>query len=120
MKPRQFEECDRQEGHPTDGESAQLVLRVPVDMFWLEGHFPGDPILPAVVQLAEAMRLIRQRWPDLEGLGKIRRAKFRRTIHPADQLTLQLKRMDGGRRVVFEYSREGEICSSGKLEFRSR
>ena len=92
-------------------------MHVPVDLCWLEGHFPQDPILAAVVQVREAVCLVSESWPDLQGLVRIKRVKFRRPIRPADELALQLKRKTHARRVTFEYSRDGEVCSGGSLEF---
>ena len=89
-------------------------------MRWLEGHFPEDPILAAVVQVREALWFVGENWPELPSLVRIKRAKFRRPIRPLDALTLQLKREAFSPHVTFEYSRNGEVCSGGNLEFGPR
>ncbi len=86
-------------------------------MRWFEGHFPGEPILAAVVQVREVVCLVREGWPDLRYLVRIKRAKFRKPILPGDELTLQLKHRAGASLVTFEYARDGETCSGGTLEF---
>jgi len=90
---------------------------VPVDLRWLEGHFPQEPILAAVVQVREVVCLATESWPDLAGLVRIKRVKFRKPIRPRDELTLHLKRKNRTAHVTFEYSRDGEACSAGSLEF---
>ncbi len=97
-------------------EIHRFAVRVPAGLRWFEGHFEGNPVLPAMVQLREAMFLVAAIWPDLAGLRRISRAKFRRPIRPADALELVLRRTVGTPRVQFEYLRGGEACSGGVLE----
>ena len=98
-------------------ERHEIEIRVPPDLHWFHGHFEGNPVLPAVVQLNEVLRLIRATWPDLDRLRKLTRVKFQSPIRPGDALTLRLCRAPGAQKATFEYSRAGEICSSGRLEF---
>ena len=92
-------------------------LLVPADLRWVEGHFPEQPILAAVVQVGEALRLVRECWPDMATFRRIKRGKFRRPIFPPDEIRLSLTRRDGASLVSFEYTRDGEACSGGTLEF---
>ena len=119
-KPTRLEMCGRQRDCRDGTECVRIALRVPIELRWLEGHFPEDPILPAVVQVHEALRFVRESWPDLPGLVRIKRVKFRRPIRPLHALTLQLGRKDRSPRVTFEYSRDGEVYSTGNLEFGPR
>ena len=48
LEPIHFPEILSQEVSET---KANLTLRIPPNLFYLEGHFPGMPILPGVVQL---------------------------------------------------------------------
>ena len=98
-------------------EILEVSIGVPADLRWFRGHFEGNPVLPAVVQLLEALRLTTATWPDLAGLRRITRAKFRAPIRPSDDLRLGLTRARGAGKVAFEYRRGPEVCSSGTLEF---
>ena len=98
-------------------EAHQFETLVPPELRWFRGHFDGHPVLPAMVQLHEVLQLAATIWPDLAGLRRISRAKFRRPIRPGDQLSLRLTRTLGTRKMSFEYLRSGICCSSGILEF---
>ena len=103
--------------HSDGSEIHDLVVQVPMDLRWIRGHFDGNPILPAVVQLLEALTYAGEIWPDLPGLRRVTQAKFRKPIRPEDVLRLRLQRRSGARSVAFEYQRAGVSCSSGVLEF---
>lgn len=96
-----------------------MTVRVPVDLRYLEGHFPGDPIVPGVAQIvALAEEPARRVWPDLGPVSGLRRVKFTRAIRPADTLTLRLVRRDA--KVSFRvYKADGGECSRGTLVFGS-
>jgi len=82
------------------------------------GHFPGQPLLPGVVLLAEVLEAVLAE-PALALLvgaaPRIGAAKFLAPVRPGAQLTLQFTRaLTGGLR--FEV-REGErIAASGQFE----
>ena len=101
-----------------DIEMHEFESCVPADLRWFEGHFNGNPVLPAVVQMREALRLVASIWPDLESLRRITRAKFQRPIRPSDLLQVSLTRVRGTNKAAFEFRRKGETCSSGTLEFQ--
>ena len=98
-------------------ESHEFELRVPSDLRWFRGHFEDNPVLPAVVQILEVLRLVTTTWPDLARLRRITRAKFQKPIRPSDALRLHLTRVRGVRKATFEYRRGGKTCSSGGLVF---
>ena len=78
---------------------------------------PLDVLLAPFLRLREVACLAAESWPDLAGLVRIKRAKFRKPIRPTDELMLELKRKGHTPHVTFEYSRDGETCSGGSLEF---
>lgn len=99
-------------------ETHEFGLRVPRDLRWLRGHFDGNPVLPAVVQLREAYARTREVWPDLSTACGVPRASFRRPVRPSDSLLLRLGRREGRSKISFEYLRGGETCSAGEIEFQ--
>jgi acyl-CoA synthetase (AMP-forming)/AMP-acid ligase II/3-hydroxymyristoyl/3-hydroxydecanoyl-(acyl carrier protein) dehydratase len=102
-------------------ESAELVElegEVPADLLWFSGHFENNPILPGVVQLNQlVMAECRRLWPELGGLRRLSRVKFRKRIGKGDRIALRMRREHEGRAVSYEITRAGESCSSGTLEF---
>ena len=98
----------------------ELDLIVPSDLFYFEGHFPGHPILPGVVQIDWALRLARQHLPLPSSLTQDFQVKFRRPILPGAKVVLAL-RYDAKRNAVeFGYSGEGEKLSSGLIALAPR
>jgi hypothetical protein len=63
--------------------------------------------------MAECRRL----WPELGGLRRLSRVKFRKRIGTGDRIALRLKREHAGRAVGYEITSAGESCSSGTLVF---
>ncbi len=114
---RRLEVGPHEKSFDGDVEVYEFAVRVPEGLRWFEGHFVGNPVLPAMVQLWEALLLVTGVWPDLESLRGVTRAKFRRPIRPGDELRVRFRRTPGAARASFEYRRQQESCSSGVLEF---
>ena len=80
----------------------------------LEGHFPGEPVVPGVAQLFWAERVARGAFPGYAATGEVARLKFVRTIVPGMKLRLGLDNLDGAT-VAFTYTSEDGLHSSGNL-----
>ena len=101
-----------------DAEVRTIEVSVPPDLPWFCGHFDGHPVLPGVVQL-EALVLpqARRAWPDLGGLRRVLRLKFKSVIAPGARLTVRLRRSPGEGCVAFEIDGAASGCASGTLVF---
>lgn len=102
-----------------DGNDVAVSIRVPSDLRYLEGHFPGDPIVPGVAQvvaLAEAQA--RRAWPELAFAIGVKRLKFMEALRPGDELSLALSLDRDALRVGFTIRRDDADCSRGTLLFR--
>ena len=84
-----------------------------------QGHFPDQPILPGIIQMAAVRSLAvkalnRQLVPTTTG-----RIKFRGFIQPKEQMsiTVNLKRHQMTWRAVFRISRGNETVSTGRIDF---
>jgi hypothetical protein len=64
-----------------------------------------------------ALRQARRLWPDLAGLRKVKKLKFKRIIHPRQVAQLRLARWPGSEQVDFELTCLGKSCASGSLVF---
>lgn len=94
----------------------QIDLSAPHDLAYLEGHFPGTPIVPGVVQIDWAIRLaVCYLELNLEA-GTHFQVKYRRLFLPGQQVTLTLHSKNGSLR--FDYADRGEILSSGSIRLR--
>jgi 3-hydroxyacyl-[acyl-carrier-protein] dehydratase len=95
--------------------------------WYFQGHFPGLPVMPGVLQveaLAQTMAVYvarREGFGDRIGLfAGIDECRFRRVVQPGDRLTLEItmeklgKRMGRGRAVA---SVDGEIACEAVLSF---
>ena len=100
-------------GAVQEADGVTLDLLVPADLAWFEGHFPGQPVLPGVVQLDWVMRLAAGHLGIARRAGCDLKVKFRRIIGPDTRLTLDL-RVDG-RRLAFAYRCGDEVMSSGTV-----
>lgn len=108
------------------GDVATAHYHVRGSEFFLQGHFPGYPVVPGVV-LCEIMAqscciLIRReleegRTPLYSGIDRVR---FKRQVRPGDTVTVQ-GRITQRRGLTFvveaQASVAGEPCCSGRLLF---
>lgn len=84
------------------------------------GHFPGNPLLPAVVQLAVVRHGVARLLGRSPAPSFLERVKFKGMIRPGDEavLSLDLKDQDGESRAGFTWKRaDGSAISSGTLRF---
>ncbi len=107
-----------------DGTS-EGVYRVRGDEFFLRGHFPGNPVVPGVIQceiIAQASCMLMKdaiegATPYYAGINSVR---FRRPVRPGDTITVRstLVRNKGPLYVVRGEARvDGEVCASGEFMF---
>ena len=94
-----------------------VELIVSEDLFFLQGHFPGRPVLPGVVQvhwailLAESSLSLNPIFLGLEAL------KFHRIIKPGARLELALEHVESSGRLKFSYTSELGLHSQGRALF---
>jgi len=96
-------------------EGGQFTLFVPADLEAFTGHFPGDPILPGVVQVDWAIRLGAEVFGPLGPFSGLDQVKFLEPIRPGATLTLDLA-LDRGS-LKFQYSGAQGRITSGIARF---
>jgi 3-hydroxymyristoyl/3-hydroxydecanoyl-(acyl carrier protein) dehydratase len=68
------------------------IWKVPKDLPYFEGHFPENPIMPAVALLDMIQQYLMFQDPSLKGsFLTIKSAKFTEIVRPEDTLTINVQ-----------------------------
>ena len=83
------------------------------------GHFPGNPILPGIVQIEWIRSAVPRIFPSFDGLhfAGLANIKFKTTIQPASWLKADLRAEPMALEFVIESA--GRVCTQGRLLYRS-
>jgi 3-hydroxyacyl-[acyl-carrier-protein] dehydratase len=95
--------------------------------WYFQGHFPGLPIMPGVLQVEALAQTMAVYVAQQEGFGDriglfagIDECRFKRVVNPGDRLTLEVtmeklgRRFGRGRAVA---SVDGEVCCEAVISF---
>ena len=105
----------------TPGESIVALKNITSNEPFFEGHFPGRPVMPGVLvieSMAQAggvlshITMIDVEPKPLFFLAGVDNARFRRTVVPGDQLTIEV-RVDKIKRGIWFYECSAKV--DGKL-----
>lgn len=96
---------------------ATLALVVQPSLTWFEGHFPGHPVLPGVVQVHVASTIGRGLFNIGEPFIGIDGLKFQRIITPGRALRLELEHDVAAGKLHFEFHDADGRCSAGRVLF---
>lgn len=100
---------------PNGTDKTRLRLRIPEQLRYFPGHFPGFPILPGVVQIDWAIHYGR----DLLGINGefagMENIKFLAILQPHDHVFLDLNWL--GTKLDFLYSNHEKRYSNGRIIF---
>lgn len=103
-----------------DGDRVELAFTVDPDLFQLQGHFPGKPVLPGVAQIDWAVRFAR-RYLGMEGdIIRLGQLKFSALILGGSEVRLRLDWRRETHRLHFSYHMGEETCSSGFFELAAQ
>lgn len=98
-----------------DGDCLTLQLHLQPELFWFEGHFPGQPILPGVAQVNWVMLFAAQHFPDMGTFGGMDVLKFQKPLIPDEKVQLRIEWMKEKQRLIFGYRVGDHAVSSGKI-----
>ncbi|KAB7895549.1 hydroxymyristoyl-ACP dehydratase [Serratia sp. Leaf50] len=100
--------------HNTD-TGVTLELMLPAELFWFQGHFPGQPILPGVTQLHWVMEYARQELALAGEFAGFDVLKFQQPLLPEQRVTLTLHWLAEKNKLTFNYQVGDRQASSGKI-----
>ena len=101
----------------TPGPEPSLTLALDPDLAVFQGHFPGNPVLPGVVQVDWAIRFGMEAYGPLAGFRGVDQLKFQGMIRPGEEVELHLAFEPGRGRLRFRYQAGAERKSSGVVLF---
>lgn len=102
-------------GSEPDSFKAILVCDPSLRVF--EGHFPGNPIVPGVMEL-EMLRTVYERFTGQRwAIARVIKAKFTNRILPGDVVTIEGTEgtQDGGRRVKAAFRRDADAVQLARI-----
>ena len=94
----------------------RILLDASSELCWFRGHFPGQPVLPGIVQLHWAILVSRVLYSFESVPLEIKRLKFKKVIVPPRTLELVVSQK-GEQEVLFSYSSLGDRNSEGQIVF---
>ena len=100
-----------------DQQTYLIQLRIVPEIRWFTGHFPGQPVLPGVVQTHWAGSLSRFLFNLPDTFTQIHNLKFQTMILPNAEVALQLQFVPDKNSVRFSFFNVSNEFSSGRLEF---
>lgn len=103
----------RERRSPQAAVSLQLLPQLRV----FDGHFPGAPVLPGVVQLDWAIAFGRQAFDLPARFLRAEQLKFVQPVQPPLTLELALEWNAAAGHLAFRYSSQAGPCSMGRLAF---
>jgi 3-hydroxymyristoyl/3-hydroxydecanoyl-(acyl carrier protein) dehydratase len=83
-------------------EQASLRVRLLTGSPYLDGHFPGEAILPGVAQIALALHAGTLLRGGALALGGVKEVRFRRPLRPEDEFEVVVMHGDADDEVRFE------------------
>ena len=98
-------------------------LCCPADYPAFAGHFPGQPVLPAVIQLVVVRMLAAELLQVSLETVKTGRMKFKGMIQPDEmiQVRVAVKEIDDGQwNAVFKLTRLESVVATGSILFKLR
>ncbi len=95
-----------------------LTLRFAADHPTATGHFPGNPIIPGALLLAEVLAAIAPAHGDERASCQVKSAKFQHPVRPGDSVTIEYETTTSGA-IKFDCTVAQTQVLSGVLSART-
>jgi len=96
-----------------EGDLGTVRFMIPEDYLYFDGHFPGNPLVPAVTQVGWATTAVGAMTGKALTDYRLSRFKFVSPVRPKDKIEISL-RVAGAKYSCRFYANE-KLCSSGTL-----
>ena len=98
-------------------KSATIEMTISPELHWFDGHFPGQPVLPGVVQTHWAALLAFAMFNPPEEFSGLTRLKFKTPLLPHQTVFLQLTDNPSRSLTNYRFHSDDIDYSSGTLHF---
>jgi 3-hydroxyacyl-[acyl-carrier-protein] dehydratase len=96
-------------------------VQVPPESLWFSGHFPGDPVLPAIAQLGMVFDAVCKGSGFPFRIAGFSRVKFKKIIRPGDCLKITIRsKKDQEGVVAFRILIGDDIACTGSMTLEKR
>ena len=103
--------------------SLEERVRIPWDLAFLDGHFPGFPVVAGVVQVHFAMRALEQLLGEAPALEALEELKFHAVLTPGQEAILRVELREDGARFRFSLADAADaqrLFASGRGRLEAR
>lgn len=104
-------------GITVEGDMAELLLRIPPELIYFDGHFSGNPILPGITQVHWAEYYARQHFHIEGAFCRLEAVKFQQVIFPDTVVSVRLEYMFEKQKLSFRFFSDKGTHSSGRICF---
>ncbi len=98
--------------------SSVYTWAVPTNLAYFEGHFPENPVLPAIAMIDLSLEAISQNLSRSVKLKKISQAKFLKVIVPGSELKIKVEKISSEEWVVIWCEFKDELKILAKINMR--
>lgn len=93
----------------------QAVFRFPPDFPGFAGHFPGNSVLPGIIQILAVVHTAGG-----DSIDKVKNCKFLRPVHPDEALAVQVQLSAGQGKIMAQGDLRvnGEVCAAMTLHLK--
>lgn len=97
-------------------DAVTALADVPAASRWFDGHFPEDPILPGIAQLALVTEVLKRTLGPRTAAVRFSRVRFKQLIRPGDRLALDIRpKTDNARDFAFRITCGDEAALTGSV-----
>jgi 3-hydroxymyristoyl/3-hydroxydecanoyl-(acyl carrier protein) dehydratase len=98
------------------GAAVELDLAIPGNLAYLEGHFPGLPIVPGVVLIDWVIEFAARHLPLRVEAAQTFVVKFRHVMRPGELVTLSIRHEARRHQLAFEYRNDAQPLATGTID----
>jgi len=96
--------------------AVELDLAIPRNLAYLDGHFPGLPIVPGVALIDWVIEFAARHLPLRVEAAQTFVVKFRHVMRPGELVTLSLRYEAGRRQLAFAYRNDARPLATGTID----